>query len=197
MRLKRFAVLLSVLVWQGQVVAPGQRSFVPGPLKVRVPFEAAWKAMNRVIERRSLEIQHEDRAQGLLVTGVREYSSGPLVEGHIDKIGARPKLIDGEWIRVRYRYRVEVELIDNQESLVTVIGDIEALKRDFLGGQEWIDIPSNGKLEVELLTEFGQYLFGQSFRLELPKKKFWEKEPPSGPLGEEPFLRLAEPKNAK
>ena len=197
MPLKRFAVLFLVLVWQIQVPSRGQRSFVPGPLKVRVSFEAAWKAMNKIIKRRSLEIQHEERAQGLLVTGVREYSSGPLVEGHIDKIGLRPKLIDGQWLRVHYRYRVVVELIEKEESLVTVNGDIEALKHDFLGGEEWIDISSNGKLEVELLTEFGQHLFGQNFRLELPKKKFWEKQSPPAPLGDEPFLRFAEPKNFK
>lgn len=188
LQLTHFLIPFFVFLFQGTIPALNQQSFVPGPLKVQVSFEVAWKAMHKVIQRRNLKVQHEERARGLLVTEVQEYSSGALVESHINKIGMRPKLIDGDWVQVRYRYRITVELIEEKESLVSIYGYIEALKRNFIGGETWIDILSNGKLEVDLLTDFGQYLFGRSFDLEKPKKKYWEKLPRSVPLKNTPFF---------
>jgi hypothetical protein len=60
---------------------------------------------------------------------------------------------------------------------VTVYANIEALKRDFLGQQSWIVIPTNGNLEEGLLNDFGILLFGESFRLDDPKRGFWERDP--------------------
>ena len=168
----------------------GDTAFMPGPLRIQIPFDPAWKAINEVVATKTLKIWHEEKSQGKLVTVFHEYSSGSIVESHIDKIGVRPKLIDAEWIRVRFQYLISLEFVGANETLVLVNADIEALKRDFLGHEEWVEIPSSGKLEVDFLTDFGKHLFGQKFRLDLPKKRFWEKPPPPGPLEEEPFFKF-------
>ncbi|MFQ5928477.1 MAG: hypothetical protein ACE5MK_02185 [Acidobacteriota bacterium] len=174
-------------------VGQTKRHFIPPPLRIYIPFEAAWNGMSETLGKNDLEIIRQDRAQGLILSSFREYISGPLTESHISKIGERPKLIDGDWIRVRYRYEVFVEFIKEKETLVTVHANIEALEHKFLGTENWVNIQTNGNLEEKLLTEFGQLLFGQNFTLQEPKKGFWERDPTYLPDFEERIPRIAGP----
>jgi hypothetical protein len=102
-------------------------------------------------------------------------------------------LSDAEWVRVRYRFTIEVLLVKPRETLVVVDAEVRALKRDFLGAETWVTIESNGRLEEDLLEEFGKNLFGQGFQLSAPKKGFWEREPKYVPDGEERIPRVAVP----
>lgn len=152
------------------------RRFLPPPLKVHVPFQAAWETMLELLQQKGFTIAHQDRARGTLRTEFAEYISGPLTEGHLSKIGERPKLVDGDWVRVRYEYEIRVELLRERETWVTVYANIQALKRDFLGTEAWADIQTNGNLEERLLLEFGRSLFGPTFSLERPREGFWKRE---------------------
>ncbi|MFQ5740119.1 MAG: hypothetical protein ACE5JX_14020 [Acidobacteriota bacterium] len=167
-------VLLLTAAWQ---FPQTQKRHLPPPLRVHIPFEAAWKAMGETIDQSKLDVLRKDRAQGLILTRFRDYSSGPLTESQMAKIGEKPKLLDADWVRVKYQYEVLVELIQEKETVVTVYTNMQALKRDFLGGDSWVDIPSNGQLETTLLSSFGQSLFGEQFTLATPKKGFWEQSP--------------------
>ena len=123
--------------------AGAQKRYEP-PLRLGVPFPAAWKTMLEVLDREEWTLVKKDRGRGEIVTGYRDYMSGPLTAGHLDKIGVRPRLPDGEWVRVRYRYDLSVSLIRERQTTVTVDSDIQALKRDFLGREEWVEIDSTG-----------------------------------------------------
>lgn len=171
--------LILLLVVQSFVWAPAQntRRYVPPPLKVQVPFEAAWDTMLETLELKEFTINHQDRARGILLTEFVEYISGPLTGGHLSKIGEKPKLIDGDWVRVRYQYEIMVELLRERDTWVSVYANIQALKRDFGGKEAWTEIQTNGNLEARLLVDFGRSLFGQSFNLEIPKEGFWKREP--------------------
>ena len=191
---RRLVLTLSLLLApasQGAAQAQGQT--IPPPLRIYVPFEAAWKAMVEILEQNDLKILRQDRAQGLILSSFREYSSGLLTESHISKIGEKPKLIDGDWLRVRFQYEVFVELIADQETVLTVYANIEALQRQFLGTETWVKIQTIGALEERLLTQFGQLLFGQNFSLQAPKKGFWERDPTYLPDGEERRPRMPGP----
>ena len=154
-----------------------QEKLIPPPLRMDIPFEAAWNGILLTLMDHEFEILRQDRGQGSILTSFREYSSGPLTESHINKIGETPKLVDGEWVRVQYRYEVLVELISEQETVLTVYSNIEALKREFLGTEDWVKIETTGKLETELLTQFGKSLFGEAFSLLAPQKGYWDKDP--------------------
>ncbi len=179
--MKRLTLALAFLTVLAVGVEPvlGQpaRRYLPPPLKVLVPFDAAWNGVLLTVAERDLENVTEDRGQGKVLTEFTEYSSGPLAESHIAKVGERPKLTDGEWVRVQYQFDITVQLIQERENLVIVYANIKALKRGFLGDEKWVDIPSNGRLEEGLLTDFGKNLFGQTFTLSQPKKGFWERDP--------------------
>ena len=148
----------------------------PPPLRVYVPFEAVWRGMRDVFKEQEIPKAEEDRAKGILTSDYIEYSSGILTESHIAKIGERPEVTDGDWVRVEYRYEVLIELIEAKETVVTVDARIRALKRNFLGEEAWIKIPSNGQRERFLLNEFGKLLFGQLFSLN-KSGGMWKIEP--------------------
>ena len=154
-----------------------QEKLIPPPLRMDIPFEAAWNGILLTLMDHEFEILRQDRGQGSILTSFREYSSGPLTESHINKIGETPKLVDGEWVRVQYRYEVLVELISERETVLTVYSNIEALNREFLGTEDWVKIETTGKLETELLTQFGKSLFGEAFSLLAPQKGYWDKDP--------------------
>ena len=82
-------------------------------------------------------------------------------------------LSGAQWKRVDYDYEVSIQLVSGRETLITLDANITALKRGFLGEEDWVAIPSNGRLEEGLLTRFGQSLFGQTFSLTGSKKGLW------------------------
>ncbi len=172
---------------------PARAQLVPPPLRIHIPFEAAWDGMVETLEKNEFELLQRSRGQGFILSSFRESSSGLLTESHISKIGEKPRLIDGDWVRVRYQYEVFVELIANRETVVTVYANIEALKREYLGTETWVKIPTIGKLEETLLTQLGQSLFGQNFSLQEPKKGFWERDPSYAPGQERGVPRIVGP----
>ena len=149
-----------------------EKRFVP-PLRLHIPFEAAWEGMLRVLKEEGWTVARETRAKGEIRTGSRKYISGPLTDDHMDKIGERPRLSGAQWQRVDYLFEVAIQLVSGRETVITVDTNITALKRGFLGEEDWVAIPSNGRLEEGLLTRFGQSLFGQTFSLTKSKKGFW------------------------
>jgi len=154
-----------------------QEKLIPPPLRLDIPFEAAWSGILLTLMEHEFEILSQDRGQGSILSSFREYSSGPLTESHISKIGETPKLVDGEWIRVQYQYEILVELIAERETVLVVYTNIEALRREFLGTEDWIKIETTGKLETEFLTQFGKSLFGEAFNLPEPKRGYRDKDP--------------------
>jgi hypothetical protein len=146
-----------------------------------------------VLQKRGLPTETLDRVRGLIVTEFREYSSGPMTENHISKIGTKPRLADAQWVKVKYRLEAELQVIESRTTLVGASSTIKALKRDFLGTETWVDIASNGELERDLLTEFGKGLFGDRFQLPQQKKGFWQRDPKYVPGPEEQIPKVAGP----
>jgi len=166
---------------------------VPDALRLNVPAQPAWDAMLEVLKARKLDVEQADRAKGTIFTVYHEYSSGPMTDSHISKIGVKPKLIDSEWVKVQYRFAVEIQVIEARVTLVTADANIKALKRDFLGTQNWVEIPTNGELETDLLTAFGKQLFGERFELAKRKKGFWDREPRYVPDSEQTIPKVVGP----
>jgi len=165
----------------------------PPPLRIYIPFEAAWNGMVETLGEDEFELLHQDRGKGFILSSFREYSSGLLTASHIRKIGEEPKLIDGDWVRVQYQYEIRVELIADRETVVTVDANIQALKREYLGKETWVEIQTIGTLEETLLTQFGQLVFGETFSLQEPKKGFWERDPTYAPNPYERIPRIVGP----
>ena len=190
----RSVALVLLLSFLAVVSAEGARKpYIPPPLRIYVPFETCWNGIHEVLEARQLSLVREDRGRGLIISDYKDYISGPLTAGHLAKIGQRPELRDGAWLRVQYQFEALVELVSAKETVLTVNANVRALKRDFLGTEQWVDIPSNGELEAGLLTEFGKLLFGSNFELTEPKPGFWERDPTYVPEEMERIPKIAGP----
>ncbi len=191
--MKKLPVLLMLLALPAPSFAQTRRIYHPPPLRIHVPFEAAWNAMQEVLAEAGEEVLEADRAQGRILTRFREYMSGPLTAGHLSKIGQKVQLGDADWIRAECQYEIQVELVEAKLTLVTVYTNIRGLKRDFFGKETWVEVPSNGSREEFLLTQYGRRLFGQTFKLDEPRKGFWERDPQYVPDMERRIPRIAGP----
>jgi len=149
----------------------------PAPLSVHVPLAAAWKGMRETLDLSRHEVAEEEISKGLILTRSKEYTSGPLAASHIRKISERSQLMDGDWVRAAYQYEIHIQYESERETLVWVDARIKGLKRPFIGSNQWVILNSKGKLEEELLTLFGQHLFGQTFALDRRGPGFWERKP--------------------
>jgi len=179
-------LLITTGVW-------GASRYLPPPLRVHVPFEAAWGAVHQVLVDRGTGILEENRGQGSLVSNYAEFISGSLTNQYLAKIGEPPANVDGYWLKAEFRVEVQVDIVDVKETLVTADASIRALKRDFFGKETWVEIPSNGTREEDFLNEFGRVLFGESFSIKSPKKGLWEREPSRVPELERKLPRTVTP----
>lgn len=187
-------VLVLTALLGGAAWGQFKKTYLPPPLRVLIPFPSAWKDMLDTLQNTiQIPIAEQDQVTGMIVTEYRDYIDGPLTDSHIAKIGDRPDIRDGYWVKARYRYEVHVQLIEEKNTLVTANVHIQALKREYLGTESWADIRSNGQLETTLLTAYGKNVFGEQFVLEQPKKGFWQLDPSRVVDPEERIPRVAAP----
>lgn len=132
--------------------------------------------MHDTLKSEGFAIAKEDRVKGTIVTDYHEYISGALTDQYLPKIGQAPRLADASWIRAEYRFDIELGFVEQKETLVIVNADIRGLKRDFLGTETWVPIPTNGSREEDLLTKFGKMMFGDTFALDGSKNGLWERD---------------------
>lgn len=185
-------LLLAVGFETSGMSQPQSRS-VPPPLRVFIPFTSVWKTTLDVLEQESWKSAIAERGKGIIQTAYREFSSGPLTQSAIRKIGEEPKLTDGQWMKVESRYVIQIDLIGARETVLTVNTDIRARERTFLGEESWVEIPTNGHLEEDLLTVIGRRLFGQTFSLDTSRKGFWKRDPVYVPNPEQKIPKVASP----
>ncbi|MFZ0426876.1 MAG: hypothetical protein WAO20_02080 [Acidobacteriota bacterium] len=171
MRKKSFLLVSFSLLWP--MLLWGQHA---APLRVHVPLPAAWNAMHDALQGAELPVSDENQAQGTILTTYREYISGPLTESSLRKIGQVPKLADAYWIRADYRFDIQILFVEQKDTMVIVNAEVRGLKRDFLGQETWVSIPTNGSREEDLLMRFGKQLFGDTFSLDGSKKGLWERD---------------------
>ena len=77
---------------------------LPPPLRIHAPFQAAWKAMLETLDLQGYKVSVKEKSSGTIRTIMHEYTSGTLTASHIKKIAERVGLLDGEGIKVQYRY---------------------------------------------------------------------------------------------
>ena len=157
---------------------PAQRSTIKSSALISIykPIKASWKSMLETLHIHNYEVAQKDFSKGFILTGRKEYISGPLTESHIRKITQKSKLLDGDWVKAEYQYIIYIQYHSEKESFISVKTKIRCLKRPFIGNDKWITLSSSGKLENDLLSFFGRHLFGPEFSIEKPRPGFWRKK---------------------
>ena len=141
------------------------------PQYMEIPFETAWATMHEILDSGEIPIISEDRGRGFIKTGYREFASGLLTQSHLQKIGTDTETSDGSYQKVEYQYEIEIQLVSERMTIITVDANIRALHRDFLGTEKWVRIKSSGQREEHLLNSFGKLLWGEDWEMEYTKNR--------------------------
>lgn len=170
MRLIGLAIIFPLLI--GGALAQ-ERDSLPAPVKFLNKFEVVWDSLKEVLKEMEFEIELEDRPRGRIVTKPHEFISGAIASEALEKLAARPDSSRGIWAKGRYRVEALVEILEPNETMVSVSAEIEGLKRDLANGETWTAWRSNGTLERRILGRLSMKLFAPESQLN-EKKGFWE-----------------------
>jgi len=146
------------------------------PQRMEIPFETAWSTMLELLENNQIRISSENRGQGYIKTRFKEFASGLLTQSHLEKIGMDTDLSDGSYEKVEYQYEIEIRLVSERFTILTVDSNIRALHRNFMGEEKWASIKSNGHREEFLLNGFGKLLWGEEWEMEYTKNRRGKKK---------------------
>ncbi len=146
------------------------------PQRMEIPFETAWSTMMELLETSQITVSSENRGQGLIKTRYKEFASGLLTQSHLEKIGTDTDLSEGSYVKVEYQYEIEIRLVAERLTIITVDSNIRARHRNFLGEEKWVDIKSNGQREEHLLNSFGKVLWGEEWEMEYTTKRRGKKK---------------------
>jgi len=165
----KIALIISLFV--GNLLpAAAQVGPVP-PQRMEIPFETAWRTMHELLETNEIRIISENRGRGYIKTGFKEFASGLLTQSHLEKIGTDTDISDGSYLKVEYQYEISIQLVSERVTIITVDANVRALRRDFLGAEDWVSIKSSGRQEEQLLNNFGKILWGEDWEMEYTKNR--------------------------
>ncbi|MBI1745648.1 MAG: hypothetical protein HYR55_03570 [Acidobacteria bacterium] len=169
------AVVLISLVLSPAVALRSQSkpSTPPGPVKYISRFNVVWNTITTVLTEMGLKIESVDRGSGHIATKPYEFITGSLSASELGKLAAPPEVYNNVgWIKGRYVVEVIAEIVQGNESMVTVRVSPQGLKRDLSGKDEWVDWRSNGSIERRLLGRLSVKLLSPVKADD--KKGFWD-----------------------
>lgn len=176
MKSQRYILLLSLLFLQGLFSLLGAQtkpSTPPGPVKYIAKFDMVWNMVMAILTENRLKIESVDRGNGRIVTKSNDFITGTLTASEMGKLATPPAThSNANWIRGRYTVEVVTEIVQGNESMVTVRSTPQALMRDLSGKETWVDWLSNGSIERSILGRLSVKLLSPNKSDD--KKGFWD-----------------------
>ncbi len=166
-------LLLGVLAGGWFAPATGQISWgrgkerkpmLPNPYTFNVPRDTLLEAIKQVLSDRELVLDEKLSAEkpGRLITKPVIFTRGALTSGaNLEFIARRPGGGNFTWVRGRYALQLEALPLDPQRTQLTVYARIEGEYQTETGGV-WVECPSKGIKENEILEAIIKHLNGES-----------------------------------
>ncbi len=140
-----------------------KKPMLPNPYTFNVPRDTLLEAVKHVLSDRELVVDEQLSAEkpGRLVTKPVVFTRGALTSGaNLEFIARRPGGGNFTWVRGRYALEIEVTSLDPQRTRLTVYARIEGEYQTETGGI-WVECPSRGVKENEILEAVVKYLNGE------------------------------------
>ncbi|MGQ9897437.1 MAG: hypothetical protein ACUVR8_07800 [Acidobacteriota bacterium] len=137
---------------------------LPNPYILNVPRDTVLEAIKQVLSDRELVLDEKLSAErpGRLVTKPVIFTRGALTSGaNLEFIARRPGGRSFTWTRGRYALQLEALPLDPQRTQLTVYARIEGEYQTETGGV-WVECPSKGVKENEILEAILKHLNGES-----------------------------------
>ncbi|MFN7949944.1 MAG: hypothetical protein U0Z53_31645 [Blastocatellia bacterium] len=96
---------------------------------------------------------------GRIVTKYEIFSKGITVRADLEHVSNPPASETRNWTKARYYLEIIALPLDEKKSQLQVIAHIQGLVNDF-SGSKWIDVPSNGRLEDDVLRGLASKVLG-------------------------------------
>ncbi len=169
----RSAVVL-LLLFCFAAAGLAQKADLPDPVKFRNKFDMVANAALAVLKEK-YDIELDDRIAGIITTRPYEFITGSLTESEFNKVAINKNVSDGHWLKARYVVQVVLQTVSPTETLVAVHTDIEALRRNIDGTEQWLPLESRGVYEKRILGQVSGILMGNTKEKE--KEGFWGQRP--------------------
>ncbi|MFQ3580448.1 MAG: hypothetical protein SNJ67_04220 [Chloracidobacterium sp.] len=141
-----------------------KKPMLPNPYTFTVPRDTLLESIKQVLSDRELIIDEKLSAEkpGRLVTQPVIFTRGALTSGsNLEFIARRPGGRNFTWVRGRYALELEALPLDPQRTRLTVYARIEGEYQTETGGV-WVECPSRGVKENEILEAIIKHLNGES-----------------------------------
>lgn len=170
------AVFLPVVFLVSASVAQTQKPNLPDPVKFMNKFDMVANAVRAALKEK-YDIELEDRKAGKIITRPYEFISGSLTAGEVNKVAVNKNASTGSWIKARYSVEAILEIVEPNETLVTIRTNIEVLNRDVDGTEKWLPLDSRGIYERRILGEISSILMGKGKGNLEDNEGFWGQRP--------------------
>jgi hypothetical protein len=157
-------------------VAQTQKPNLPDPVKFMNKFDMVANAVRAALKEK-YDIELEDRKAGKITTRPYEYITGSLTASEVNKVAINKNVATGSWIKARYSVEAILEIVEPNETLVTIRTNIEVLNRDVDGTEKWLPLESRGIYERRILGEISSILMGKGKGNLQDNDGFWGQRP--------------------
>jgi hypothetical protein len=153
----------SAVTASAQIVWDKPRTEPPldNPYTIGASREQILKVTGEVFKTCTIPIDEErtKASEGRITTKYEVFSKGITVRADLEHVANPPASETRNWTRARYSLEIIALPLDEKRSQLQVIAHIQGMVNDF-SGSKWIDVPSNGMLEDEVLRGLASKILG-------------------------------------
>jgi hypothetical protein len=145
------------IVWDKPKTEPP----LANPYTIGVARDQIVKAASEIFKGCSIPVDTDrtSLADGRVVTKYEVFSKGITVRNDLEHVATPPASEIRNWTRARYYLEIIALPLDEKRSQLQVIAHIQGMVSDF-SGSKWIDVPSNGSLEDDVLRGLSSKILG-------------------------------------
>lgn len=158
------------MVAQAQIVfdRPKEKLPLDNPYTINVPREQIAREIQEVMQtcKIALDVEKTKVERGRFVTKPWIFTQGLNVKNDLSHVSNLPAGDARNWLKGRYALEINILPLDEKRSQLQVIAYIQGQVAD-MAGTKWIESPSNGELEDDVLRG----LAGKIIGLDLSKKE--------------------------
>lgn len=125
---------------------------LPNPYTVQATRDQLVSAISQVMEEKSIPSDNQESKpeEGTIVSKAFIFSKGINAKNDLAYFAEVPAKEVREWTKGRIAYTINIQPVDPARSTIAVYARIEGYSQGVLG-TEWIECPSNGLMEDQLL----------------------------------------------
>jgi hypothetical protein len=158
-----FCLFFLVSIAQAQLVFDKPKTDPPldNPYTIGVARSKVVQDIAEVLKTCQVPLDEEQsrKPEGKFVTKHLVFSKGITVRTDLEHISNPSASETRNWTRARYFLEIVVLPLDEKRSQLQVTAHIQGMVNDFTGSR-WIDVPTNGRLEDEVLRGLAGRILG-------------------------------------